>query len=141
MTPEVPLRRSLESLKKEAKRWHAEIEQGDPEARGRLLRAVPDAPDRPALRHVQLALAREQGFAGWALLKDEVEKRSAQTEHTRANALALYEAKAQALLDAYRTGTPDAMERHYSYTWHRRAWPAMRTYVQLDLGKRPAHPG
>ena len=89
---------------------------------------------------MQLALAREQGFAGWALLKDEVEKRSAQTEHTRANALARYEAKAQALLDAYRTGTPEAMERHYSYTWHRRAWPAMRTYVQLDLGKRPAHP-
>ena len=53
-------------------------------------------------------------------------------------ALALYEAKAEALLDAYRTGTPEAMERHYSYTWHRRAWPAMRTYVQLDLGKRPA---
>lgn len=140
MTHEVPFRRSLESLKKEAKRWHAEIEQGDPEARARLLRAVADAPDRPALRDVQLALAREQGFAGWALLKDEVERRSAQTEHTRANALARYEAKAQALLDAYRTGTPEAMERHYSHTWHRRAWPAMRTYVQLDLGKRPAHP-
>jgi hypothetical protein len=33
------------------------------------------------------------------------------------------------------------MERHYGYTWHRRAWSAMRTYVQLDLGKRAAHPG
>jgi F-box/leucine-rich repeat protein 14 len=54
--------------------------------------------------------------------------------------LALYEAKAEALLEAYRTGTPDAMERHYNYTWHRRAWRVMRTYVQLDLGKRPAHP-
>jgi hypothetical protein len=54
--------------------------------------------------------------------------------------LALYEAKAEALLEAYRSGTPEAMERHYNYTWHRRAWPAMRTYVQLDLGKRPAHP-
>ena len=32
------------------------------------------------------------------------------------------------------------MERHYSYTWHRRAWRAMRTYVQLDLGKRPTTP-
>jgi hypothetical protein len=32
------------------------------------------------------------------------------------------------------------MARHYNYTWHRRAWRAMRAYVQLDLGKRPAHP-
>jgi Leucine Rich repeat len=54
--------------------------------------------------------------------------------------LSLYEAKADALLEAYRTGSPEALERHYSYTWHRRAWRAMRTYVQLDLGKRPAHP-
>jgi Leucine-rich repeat (LRR) protein len=51
-----------------------------------------------------------------------------------------YEIMAEALLTAYRTGTPDAMERHYRFTWHRRAWPAMRTYVQLDLGKRPTGP-
>ena len=44
---------------------------------------------------------------------------------------------AEALLEAYRTGTPAAMERHYGYTWHRRAWQGMRTYVQLGLGKRP----
>jgi hypothetical protein len=30
---------------------------------------------------------------------------------------------------------PEAMERHYRYTWHRRPWQGMRTYVQLDLGK------
>jgi len=52
-----------------------------------------------------------------------------------------FEERAAVLLDAYRLGTPEAMERHYALTWHRRAWPAMRTYVQLDLGKRPAHPG
>ena len=28
---------------------------------------------------------------------------------------------AEALLEAYRTGTPEAMERHYRFTWHRRA--------------------
>ena len=55
--------------------------------------------------------------------------------------LARYEAMAEALLEAYRTGTPEAMERHYAYTWHRRAWPTMRTYVQLDLARRPVHPG
>src|SRR5205823_228729 len=57
-----------------------------------------------------------------------------------AKALAHYEAAADALLDAYRTGTPDAMERHHRHTWHRRAWHGMRTYVQFDLDKRPAGP-
>jgi hypothetical protein len=51
-----------------------------------------------------------------------------------------YEDMAAALLEAYRTGTPEAMERHYRYTWHRRAWAGMRTYVQLDLGKRATGP-
>jgi hypothetical protein len=45
------------------------------------------------------------------------------------------------LLDAYRTGTEEAMARHWADTWHRRSWQAMRTYVQLDLGKRPAVEG
>ena len=40
---------------------------------------------------------------------------------------------ADALLEAYRTGTPEAMERHYRYTWHRRSWQA-----HADL--RPARP-
>lgn len=57
------------------------------------------------------------------------------------NHLAAFEEKAVALLDAYTFGTPEALERHYALTWHRRAWPAMREYVQLDLGKRPANPG
>ena len=52
-----------------------------------------------------------------------------------------YDAAADALLEAYRTGTPEAMERHWKHTWHRRAWQGMRTYVQLDLGKRPASEG
>ena len=54
-----------------------------------------------------------------------------------AEALARYQTMADALLEAYRTGTPEAMERHYRYTWHRRAWSGMRRYVQLDLGKLP----
>jgi uncharacterized protein len=52
-----------------------------------------------------------------------------------------YQSAADALLDAYRTGAPAAMERLYKHTWHRRTWEAMRTYVQLDLGKRPAVAG
>jgi hypothetical protein len=139
MSSELPPRRSLESLKKEAKRWLDALQKDDANARARLTRALPDAPARPTLRDVQLALAREHGFAGWPLLKAAVEERSAAVD-TGINALALYETKAEALLEAYRTGTPEAMERHYRHTWHRRAWRAMRTYVQLDLGKRPTHP-
>ena len=141
MSHERPPRSNLESLRKEAKRWHSAIRAGDPDARVRLARAFPDAPATPTLRDVQHALAREHGFAGWGLLKEAVENRSAESTEARTRALALYEARAEALLEAYRTGTPDAMERHYSYTWHRRTWRAMRTYVQLDLGKRPAHRG
>ncbi len=49
--------------------------------------------------------------------------------------LAHYDDKAHALLDAYTLGTPEAMERHWNLTWHRRTWSAMRTYVQIDLGR------
>jgi hypothetical protein len=140
MSHELPSRRNLESLKKEAKRWLDALQAGDPAAFVRLTSALPDIPAGPTLRDVQHALAREHGFAGWTQLKEAIEQRAADAADTGAKALALYEVKAQALLDAYRTGTPEAMERHYSHTWHRRAWRGMRTYVQLDLGKRPAHP-
>ena len=141
MSNELPPRRNLESLRKEAKRWLDALQAGDRDARARLERARSDAPATPALRDVQHALAREHGFAGWAALKQAVEQRLASARDAGASALELYEAKAEALLEAYRTGTLEAMERHYNYTWHRRAWRAMRTYVQLDLGKRPTHPG
>jgi Leucine-rich repeat (LRR) protein len=140
MSHELPPRRNLESLKKEAKRWLDALHANDRDARERLHRALPDAPAKPTLRDVQHALAREQGYAGWSMLKGAVEQWSADAREAGAKALALYEAKAEALLEAYRTGSPEAMERHYNYTWHRREWRVMRTYVQLDLGKRPAHP-
>lgn len=138
MTDERPPRRNLESFRKEVKRWLRTLQAGDPGARSRFAHAYPDGPSTPALRDVQHALAREHGFAGWPLLKQAVEQPSQEPAVAGANALALYETKVEALLDAYTTGTPEAMERHYSHTWHRRAWPAMRRYVQLDLGKRPA---
>lgn len=133
-------RRNLESLKKEAKHLREALRAGDLDARARLRSAWPDAPGDPSLRDVQHALAREHGFDGWPPLKAAIEQREADGRAAGADALALYEEKAAALLDAYRTGAPEAMERHYRHTWHRRAWRAMRTYVQLDLGKRPASP-
>lgn len=139
MSDELP-RRSLEHLKKEAKRWLQALRVDTADARARFTRAYPDGPSTPTLRDVQHAVAREHGFAGWPALKQAFERAAAQTAAAGAHALAEYEAMAAALLDAYRTGTAEAMERHYRYTWHRRPWPAMRTYAQLDLGKRPAGP-
>jgi hypothetical protein len=130
-------RRTIESLKNEARRWLKQLRAGEPSARERFARALPHVSRTPSLRDVQLALAREQGFPGWKHLQDAVEAQRAE----RLRSLAHYDAAVAALLEAYRTGTPEAMERHYGYTWHRRAWDAMRTYVQLDLGKRPLHPG
>jgi len=130
-------RRTFETLKKDAKRWLAEIQAGDAEAVARLRRILPQGPPSPTLRDLQLAVAREQGFDGWTALKRALEPDPKATAAT----LAQYDDMVDALLDAYRTGTPAAMERHYRHTWHRRAWSGMRSYVQLDLGKRPATPG
>lgn len=126
--------RNLESLKKEAKRWLAALDAHDTAARERLRRATPDAPAQPTLRDVQHALAIECGYRGWAELKaHRLAAGAAATE-----VLAFYDECVDALLGAYRTGTPEAMERHYRLTWHRRPWSGMRTYVQVDLGRQAA---
>ena len=65
----VPPTRSFERLRKDAKRWHDALSAGDPDARRRYARTVGDVPAAPTLRDVQLALAREHGFPGWAALK------------------------------------------------------------------------
>ena len=59
-----------ESLRKEAKRWLKALRAGDAAARARLDAVFPDAPADPGLRHVQFALAREHGFAGWTALQE-----------------------------------------------------------------------
>ena len=134
MQNDFPRRQNLESLKKEAKRWLASLDKQDVASDFAVHSgAIPEA---PSLRDVQLALARENGFLGWTDLKRALDPDPAAV----ADAIALYEAKAQALLDAYRTGTPEALERHYSFTWHRRAWRGLRSYVQGDLGKRGTNP-
>ena len=133
MSDELTPRHGLESLRKEAKRWLAGLRRGEAEARLRLERALPGIGTTPTLRDIQHALAREHGFSGWPGLKEALAARAGRA----ARALAQYEEMAGALLEAYRTGTPAAMERHWALTWHRRPWRGMRTYVQLDLG-RPA---
>jgi hypothetical protein len=75
------------------------------EARARLERALPELHATATLRDLQHALAREHGFPGWAALKEAVVSNAA----TGVRTLALYETKADALLEAYRTGTPEAL--------------------------------
>ncbi len=65
---------SLDTLKREAKRWLKSIRANDADARARLSRAFPGAPAAPTLRDVQHALAREHGLDGWIALKAAVEK-------------------------------------------------------------------
>src|SRR5688500_18871931 len=72
MTDEHPRRRSIESLRKEAKRWLAALRGGAPDARARLERAVHDPPASPTLRDVQHALAVEHGLPGWSALNQQL---------------------------------------------------------------------
>ncbi len=61
---------TIDTLKKEAKRWLRQLRDGDPRARQRLLAIVPTASADPGLRGIQFALARDYGFEGWPALKD-----------------------------------------------------------------------
>jgi ankyrin repeat protein len=64
---------TLETLKKEAKRWLRALRAGDAQARQRLLAATRTAPAVPNLRDVQLALAREHGLSGWGALRQALD--------------------------------------------------------------------
>jgi uncharacterized protein len=66
---------SLETLKKEARRWLKALREGDVRARQRLVEALSDpaAPAEPSLRNVQLALAREHGLPGWSALRQALD--------------------------------------------------------------------
>ncbi|HKV51836.1 MAG TPA: ankyrin repeat domain-containing protein [Gemmatimonadaceae bacterium] len=88
---------SLETLKREAKRWLRALRENDPDARARLARSHPQAPPNATLRDVQLALAREYGCAGWAALKAELASRSRRQPASRDGAI-------QSLLDAANRG-------------------------------------
>jgi hypothetical protein len=132
MSDETARKRSLESLKKEAKRWFDALSRNIPDARIRFDRVIPSALAKPTLRDVQHALALEHGFSGWTELKRKLTEAAQET----ARSLGQFEVMAEALLEAYRTGTPAAMERHWALTWHRRNFQGMRTYVQLDLGRQ-----
>jgi hypothetical protein len=118
---------TLDNLKKEAKRWLKALRANAGEARARLARALPDAPELATLADVQLALAREHGLPGWAALKERL---------AAGGALRRYERVADALVAAYATGDASSMRIVWDYFGHMRSWDGMRRYVRLDLGKR-----
>jgi ankyrin repeat protein len=70
---------TLDTLRREAKRWLKRLQSNGSDARERLARALPQAPVAPRIRDVQLALAREHGFAGWIALKAAVERNAQPT--------------------------------------------------------------
>ena len=71
---------SLDTLRREAKRWLKRLRSNDPDARARLARALPQIPAAPRIRDVQLALAREHGCAGWIALKAAVDRNIRQVQ-------------------------------------------------------------
>ena len=68
---------SLESLRKEAKRWLKALRANDAAALERLRKANPNAPNEPGLRDVQYALARELGLTSWLAVRDALADRDA----------------------------------------------------------------
>lgn len=77
MSRELTPRSSLETLRKEAKRWLRALRENDAKAIERLRSAYPNAPATPGIRDVQHALAREHGLPAWSALKAELERRAA----------------------------------------------------------------
>jgi ankyrin repeat protein len=74
---------TLDSLRKEAKRWLKVLRENDAAARERFERAYPKASGNPVLRDVQHALACEYGLENWKELKLALEKASADGAQAR----------------------------------------------------------
>ena len=74
-TSKLPIRPSLESLRKQAKKLARGIVAGDAGAIGRVRAQLPQAALPLSQRDAQLVLAREYGFPGWKDLVKEVKQR------------------------------------------------------------------
>jgi hypothetical protein len=96
--------KSLDNLRKLAKRWLKALRAQDRDAVARLRRAHPTAPASPGLRDVQHAIARERGQDSWIALTQ-----SLASEPTPD--LERYDARARDVVAAYETGAEAALER------------------------------
>src|SRR5262245_10657088 len=72
---DLPARPSLDSLRKQAKRLARDAAAGNADAVARVHAHLPRAELPLSNRAAQLVVAREYGFAGWADLTAEVQKR------------------------------------------------------------------
>src|SRR5437660_11856100 len=72
---DLPVRPSLDSLRKQAKKLARDAAAGNAEALARIHAQLPPATLPLANRDAQLVIAREYGFNGWPDLTGEVEKR------------------------------------------------------------------
>ena len=72
-------RGSVESLRKEAKRWLKALRADVADARERFAKVRSHLPAVPTLRDVQHALALEHGFPGWTALVNAVAERTGET--------------------------------------------------------------
>ena len=97
---------SLDTLKKEAKRWLRALRAGDSASRARLERANPGAPASPLLRDVQHALAREYGHESWIALTQALDGREGAEP-----AAVEYERVAHDLLLAFNSRDDAALQR------------------------------
>jgi hypothetical protein len=73
---DLPAHPSLDSLRKQAKRLARDVAAGSSDAMARVRAQLPDRGARLSSRDAQLVIAREYGFAGWADLTAEVQRRS-----------------------------------------------------------------
>jgi hypothetical protein len=72
---DLPARPSLDSLRKQAKRLARDAAAGKSDAIARVQAQLPHATLPLSNRDAQLVVAREYGFAGWAALTAEVQRR------------------------------------------------------------------
>jgi adenylate kinase family enzyme len=102
---------SLENLRKEAKRWLKALRANDADARARLERSYPSAPENPVLRDVQHALAREHGLESWIALAQALEQAPAEASPALARTAEEYERLAQDMVSAFDSQDEAALER------------------------------
>ena len=109
---------TIDNLRKEAKRWLRALREGDANAYSRFRGAYSNPPDRPGLRDVQHALAKEMGHESW------IELSRALAGVAESPDLARLERLAGDVLVAYQTGDAGALSRlqqvfNESITWDR----------------------
>src|SRR5690242_1836077 len=101
---------TLDSLRREAKRWLKLLRTNDPLAHARFRAAFPNHDQTHVLRDVQHALAREHGFRNWKELKLAVQQAAT------ARTITAHEQAARDFVGAYGgdVAALDRLNQHYN---------------------------